>query len=172
MAQAGLDPLAARLWFESVDADRSGLLDAKELRQALDIGGLNYSLLQAHLFVRAFDSQGKHKLNLPEFIELHNFLSSIQDSFDHVARGGRTIGVPEAQQALARMGFSVDATASQAMLMRHDPDMRGQFGRDEWLKMCLFMRTAQRAFAAFDTARAGRVEMAFNQFVYAAAHVA
>lgn len=116
MAQAGLDPLAARLWFESVgethgplstasdarvpcptakctctsfsaatfccrrgcgvamyaqtvgcstaprpvlpnptpliDADRSGLLDAKELRQALDIGGLNYSLLQAHLFVR------------------------------------------------------------------------------------------------------------------------
>lgn len=41
-----------RLWFESVDADNSGLLDAKELRQALEIGGLGYSLQQAHQFVR------------------------------------------------------------------------------------------------------------------------
>ncbi len=49
---SSVDAVVARLWFESVDVDSSGLLDAKELRKALDIGGLEYSLGQAHLFVR------------------------------------------------------------------------------------------------------------------------
>jgi Ca2+-binding EF-hand superfamily protein len=37
-------------WFSSVDSDRSGQIDVKELQRALAMGGLNFSLaVVAHM---------------------------------------------------------------------------------------------------------------------------
>ncbi|GFR40610.1 hypothetical protein Agub_g1191 [Astrephomene gubernaculifera] len=172
MAGCTVDPLVARLWFESVDVDMSGLLDAKELRQALDIGGLVYSLEEAHLFIRAFDSKGNQTLNVNEFVELHKFLSSVQDTFALYSRGGRALAASNAAQALGRMGFTLDPTALQAVLRRFDKANTGMLDVTEFLHACLFLRTAARAFQAFDTGRTGRVELNFNQFCYAASYLA
>ncbi|GLI69624.1 hypothetical protein VaNZ11_014291 [Volvox africanus] len=167
-----VDPTVARLWFESVDADSSGLLDAKELRQALDIGGLDYTLAQAHLFVRAFDSTGNQKLNVNEFVELHLFLEAVQSCFSRVARGGRWLSASDIQQALSFMGHSLSSTAMQAVLSRYDVDRRSHFGVDDFLQMCLFLRTASRAFQAFDPTKCGFAQLNFNQFCYAASYLA
>ncbi|GIL89461.1 hypothetical protein Vretimale_18943 [Volvox reticuliferus] len=167
-----VDPTVARLWFESVDADSSGLLDAKELRQALDIGGLDYTLAQAHLFVRTFDSTGNQKLNVNEFVELHLFLETVQSSFSRVARGGRWLSTADVKQALNLMGHSLSDTAMQAVLSRYDMNRRGNFGVEEFLQMCLFLRTAGRAFQAFDPTKCGFAQFNFNQFCYAASYLA
>ncbi|KAG2444090.1 hypothetical protein HYH02_009032 [Chlamydomonas schloesseri] len=169
---AGVDPYVARLWFESVDADGSGLLDAKELRQAFDIGGLGYSLQQAHQFVRAFDSKGNHKLNVNEFVELHRFLSAVTDAFSAVSKGSKTITAADAPQALARLGYTLDPHALNAVLLRHDTDVSGTFARDDFLRISLFLHTARRGFTAFDTQRSGKIELNFNQLVYAASYLA
>ncbi|GIL89460.1 hypothetical protein Vretifemale_17272 [Volvox reticuliferus] len=130
-----VDPTVARLWFESVDADSSGLLDAKELRQALDIGGLDYTLAQAHLFVRTFDSTGNQKLNVNEFVELHLFLETVQSSFSRVARGGRWLSTADVKQALNLMGHSLSDTAMQAVL-----------SRSPWLPYDIFLRAYRPSF--------------------------
>ncbi|PNH04080.1 Peflin [Tetrabaena socialis] len=167
-----VDPLVARLWFESVDIDKSGSLCAKELRQALDIGGLSFSLGQAHLFVRAFDSQGNHRLNVNEFVALHSFLAGAQECFAQAARGARALAAADAAQALGRLGFTADAPAMQALLSRHDPEAKGLLTAENFLSMSLFMLSARRAFTTFDTARSGRIELSFNQFVYTSSHLA
>ncbi|KAG2497582.1 hypothetical protein HYH03_004328 [Edaphochlamys debaryana] len=168
-----VDPLVAQLWFEFVDSDRSGLLTAKELRQALEIGGLDYSLPQAYMFVRAFDSKNNQKLNVNEFVELHKFLSSVTDAFVGVAgAAGRSVSGEQALAALGRLGYTLDPSAGQAMLQRHDIEGKGVFGRDDFLRIALFMHTSRRAFQAFDTARSGRVDFTFNQFCYASSFLA
>ncbi|GLC37051.1 hypothetical protein PLESTB_001396900 [Pleodorina starrii] len=159
-------------WFQCVDTDGSGLLDAKELRQALDIGGLSYTLAQVHLLVRAFDSKGNQKLDLNEFVELHRFLDAVQTCFSHFARGGSRLSAADAQQALIHMGHRLDGTVMRAVLDRYDTDTRGTFGVEDFLRMCLFLRTAARAFQAFDTGKRGTVQLSLNQLCYAASYLA
>ncbi len=58
------------------------------------------------------------------------------------------------------------------MMSRHDPDNSGTLSLDEYIRMCLFLQSCVRTFTAFDQQRTGRITLDFNQWVYAASHVA
>ncbi len=69
-------------------------------------------------------------------------------------------------------GFQLDEPVLAAMMSRHDPDNSGTLTLDEYIRMCLFLQSCVRTFTAFDPQRTGQIRLDFNQWVYAASHVA
>lgn len=58
---------------------------------------------------------------------------------------------------------------------KFDPEASGSAPKrltlDAFIRGCLFLQTAARAFAAFDPERSGSITTNFSQFVYCASHV-
>ncbi|GIL47881.1 hypothetical protein Vafri_4511 [Volvox africanus] len=160
-------------WFASIDIDRSGELDVNELQRALSLGNLNFGVSDVDQMIRAFDTRGRRRLSFQEFQRLHEFLVNIQSSFEYFdADRSRTLQVNEVQQALRHAGFQLDNPVLAAMMSRHDPDNSGTLTLDEYIRMCLFLQSCVRTFTAFDPQRSGQIRLDFNQWVYAASHVA
>ncbi|PNW85918.1 hypothetical protein CHLRE_03g200050v5 [Chlamydomonas reinhardtii] len=160
-------------WFASIDIDRSGELDVKELQRALSMGNLHFGISDVDQMIRAFDTRGRRRLSFPEFQRLHEFLVNIQNSFAYFdADRSRTLQTNEVQQALNHAGFRLDPPVLAAMMSRHDPDNSGTLSLDEYIRMCLFLQSCVRTFTAFDQQRTGKITLDFNQWVYAASHVA
>lgn len=67
-------------------------------------------------------------------------------------------------------GFKLDQPAFYAMLKSFDPDRNGQLGLPEFIAMTLFLRSATATFQAFDQQRTGRINLDYNQFIYACAN--
>lgn len=70
-----------KAWFDAIDVDRSGRLDAKELQRALAMGNLNFGHNDVDQMVRAFDTDNSRTLGFGEFSRLHYFLVNVQNSF-------------------------------------------------------------------------------------------
>ena len=57
------------------------------------------------------------------------------------------------------------------MVKAFDPDRNGQLGLAEFIAMTLFLKSCAATFAAFDTQNTGRIQLDFNQFIYACGNV-
>ncbi|GAX72750.1 hypothetical protein CEUSTIGMA_g206.t1 [Chlamydomonas eustigma] len=170
-ASPGLDPKVAS-WFQAIDTDRTGSIDNKELQRALAMGHLTFSLGDTDQMIRAFDTKGARTLNLQEFIKLHEFLNNVTSSFNFFDKPPRrALNLDQLVQALRHAGFSMDPPVVQAMFKRHDPDNSSSLSLDEYIRMCLFLQSCVRTFGAFDSQRAGKINLDFNQFVYATSHI-
>ncbi|KAI8462649.1 MAG: hypothetical protein J3K34DRAFT_175924 [Monoraphidium minutum] len=161
-----------RQWFNSIDVDCSGHLDAKELQRALALGNLNFSLTDVDHMVRACDPDNTRTLGFEDFQRLHNFLVNVQASyhaFDRDCSGRLT--TDEVTTALRQAGFTLDPPAVTALMDRFDPDNNKQLTLDEFIRACLFLQTGARTFAAFDPRRSGSITVNFSQFIYCCSHV-
>jgi len=164
---AAPDPVVVS-WFQSVDTNNGGTVDAAELQRALALGGLNYDTTCTGVMIRAFDSSGKGALNLEEFTRLHHFLTSVNQSFYTFDsdRSGQ-LSTSEVHNALQQAGFKMDPPVLAAALKRHDTSKSGNLHLTEYIQLCLMLQNCHRAFAAFDPQRTGKIALSFNQFVYA-----
>ena len=117
-------------WFDSIDADRSGRLDARELQRALALGNLNFDASVCAAMVRAFASGGARTLAFDEFSRLHHFLVNVQKSFSEADRdrSGRL--------SLVRTG---------GLHMRGAPAMAARARTPRFLGLCAMMLNAPRA---------------------------
>jgi hypothetical protein len=68
-------------------------------------------------------------------------------------------------------GHQLDAPAFTALFEAYNPERNGTLDLTEVMALILFMQSASATFAAFDPQRRGRIELDWNQFVYAAANV-
>jgi Ca2+-binding EF-hand superfamily protein len=110
-------------WFASIDTDKSGQLNAKELQKALALGNLNFSLTDVDHMVRAFDATQSRTLGFDEFQRLHNFLVNVQGSFRTFDRDrSGKLSTDEINSALKQAGFALDGPAVAAMIERFDPE--------------------------------------------------
>lgn len=161
-----------RQWFDSIDLDRNGSLNAPELQRALALGNLHFGLNDVDQMIRAFDANNSRTLAFDEFLKLHHFLVQVQQSFMtfDTDRSGK-LSPDELSSALRQAGFYLDRPAQDAMMHKFDPDSSASFSLDEYVRACLFLQTASRTFSAFDPQRRGTVQLTFNQFVYACSHV-
>jgi Ca2+-binding EF-hand superfamily protein len=159
-------------FFSTIDVNKNGTLDAKELQQALAMGNLKYGINDMDLMVTAFDSSGSRSLTLTEFTALHSFLTNALDSF-RVADAQRVgaLGIDELEASLKTMGFTIDRPALSALVKRHDSDRNQKLKVGQFVRLSLFMHSSMRTFSAFDTQRAGSITLNFSQFVYATSHV-
>eukprot|EP00899_Mesostigma_viride_P019619 jgi/Mesvir1/27659/Mv07382-RA.1 len=157
-----------KMWFDAVDTDRSGSIQYKELQRALAMGNLNFSPAVCVQLIRAHNKSGTNTLSFAEFVELHRFLSSAQDSFQYFDKDrSGSLGLGEIYQALKHSGFTLDQTAFYSVCKSFDPDLTGNLRLDAYIALSLFLSSASKTFSAFDPQRTGKVTLDFNQFLYA-----
>ena len=65
-------------------------------------------------------------------------------------------------------GYRLDQPAFEAAMRAFDPDRNAHFELAEYIAFNLFLRSAAQTFRSFDSAGQNRINLDFNQFVYAA----
>jgi len=92
---------------------------------------------------RLHDSEGKHKLSLPEFRDLNTFLTSTQAAFRRAdSPGARTLGTAEVGQALSQGGAHLcpppRLPSQQQQVRKVHVSFLSRFGAQLWKRMsCL-----------------------------------
>ena len=170
-ATGGATPEQLRAWFDAIDRNRNGALAAVELQNALQLGGLNFSLATVAHIIRIHDRTGKGAIAFADFSRLHEFLTNVQHSFEYFDKDkSGSLSYDEIFAALQHAGYTLERQALQAVFQRFDPARSGALGLAEFLALTLFLRSATATFNAFDPQRTGVVRLSFNQFLYAASH--
>ncbi|KAL2623079.1 hypothetical protein R1flu_003284 [Riccia fluitans] len=161
-----------KMWFDSVDTDRSGSINCQELQRALGAGNLHFTESVVYQMIKLYDQDFSGSMNFTEFCSLHQFLVLVQNSFRGPFGSGRDrLSLNEVYEALRVVGFSLDQPSFYSACQSFDKGRTGQFTLDHYMSMCIFLKSAQNLFRAFDTQRDGRVTLDFNQFVYCAANL-
>ncbi|KAK9812460.1 hypothetical protein WJX73_001488 [Symbiochloris irregularis] len=158
-------------WFDSIDKDRSGTLDVKELQAALALGNLVFSLKTVAHMVRIHDPDRSGTINFQEFGALHAFLMNMQASFKYFDRDrSNSLDKQETFQALSHAGYRLDGPAFEALFKAYDPDHDNVMGLPEYIAMTLVLQSAAKTFQAFDSQRTGRISLGWDQWIYAVAN--
>mmetsp|Transcript_21549 Transcript_21549/g.53272 ORF Transcript_21549/g.53272 Transcript_21549/m.53272 type:complete len:179 (-) Transcript_21549:1438-1974(-) len=156
--------------FLATDVDRNGQISGVEMQTVLAAGGLNFSLQTVMQLINLHSRREDGTLEFAEFKAVQQFLSNIQASFQHfdASRTGR-LSKSEVLRALHHAGFGhVDEGAVKSACQAFDPDRSNSLSLDQYIAMTMFLLGAKKAFEAFDAQKSGRINVDFNQFVYAA----
>mmetsp|Transcript_15340 Transcript_15340/g.32977 ORF Transcript_15340/g.32977 Transcript_15340/m.32977 type:complete len:170 (+) Transcript_15340:1754-2263(+) len=161
-----------RQWFRMVDTDNSGEVDASELQIALRQARMNFSLHSCAMLIRMYDASRSGTVNFNEFVGLHRFILSVQQSFARFdADRNGVLDFNEVHQALQFNGFLLDGPAYQAAFSAFDPEKRGSLKMDDYIQLAAFLSAAKSMFEAFDPHRTGTVHLNLSQFVYGTSHL-
>ncbi|MCO5607051.1 hypothetical protein L7F22_061243 [Adiantum nelumboides] len=95
----------------------------------------------------------------------------VQSSYAKFARDRSFLELNDVYLALQEIGYSLDQPAFYTACQSFDPNKLGKFRLDDYISLCIFLQSARNLFGAFDTKKAGRVALDFNQFVYCAANL-
>ena len=104
-----VDPQVAQ-WFQAVDQDNSGHIDAKELGQALANGDMSkFSEEACQLMITMFDSNLTGTIDINEFGKLFAYINQWKGTFEKYDRDrSGVIDQGEFSQALQEMGYRSD----------------------------------------------------------------
>ena len=182
-------------WFESIDTNRDGLLDAKELQKALamgnmkvmertklrprwEVGGrltkkpIQFSLATVAQMMRIHDSSRNNAgtITFADFTSLHMLLKSFSETFHRhdVNKAGR-LNLQQVQQAVQAVGHTLDEAAFLAVSRSFDPNHTHDMGLPEFVALCSFLESARATFVAYDPQRTGIISLNYSQFCYCAA---
>ena len=67
-------------------------------------------------------------------------------------------------------GFRLDQHAFEALFTAFDPDKSQGLSLTEYMGMTCFLQMSTHMFSGFDPQRSGRIQLDFNQWVYACAN--
>ncbi|GAB4818300.1 hypothetical protein N2152v2_005346 [Parachlorella kessleri] len=117
------------------------------------------------------DRDGSGTIGFDEFQALHQWIVNTQNAFMMYDRdrSGYLSG-DEVFQGLTYAGYRFDQPSFQALLRTFDPDRNGRFSLAEFIAMSMFIQCVTNVFRAFDSTSSGRINLDFNQFLYAAAN--
>lgn len=153
-------------WFRAVDRDGSGRIDLSELNSALSSAGFQFSIGTTEKLLMMFDNDRSGHITYDEFVQLHQFISQMQNGFQQrdTSRDGR-LDSNEIRAALAASGFTLAEDTFQALMRRFDRQRRGNLGFDDYVELSVFLSKARNSFAYYDRQRTGQVTFTFDTFV-------
>ncbi|KAL6514153.1 hypothetical protein OROHE_019140 [Orobanche hederae] len=152
-----------REWFDRVDYQKTGNITATQLKSVFAVGNLHFPISVVQQMVRMYDFDRIGTMSFEEFVELNKFL----------LKSGRGFLVPdEAYEALVKIGFSLDSPAFYTACESFDQSRSGKLRLDDFISLCIFVQSTRDMFNSFDTSKAGRVTLDFNQFLYCMLQIA
>ncbi|KAK1394817.1 Calcium-dependent protein kinase 23 [Heracleum sosnowskyi] len=159
-----------KVWFDRVDSDKTGSITAAQLKAALSVGNLEFSISVVQQMIRMYDFDRNGTMSFQEFVELNRFLLKVQQAFSDSERGRGYIVPDDVYEALQKLGFSLDSPAFYTVCQSFDQKKNGRFRLDDFISLCIFVQSSRNMFNSFDTSRQGRVSLDLNQFIYCTAN--
>ncbi|XP_074542207.1 peflin [Halichoeres trimaculatus] len=155
-------------WFYTVDTDRSGFINVKELKQALV--NSNWSAFNDEtclMMINMFDKTRSGRIDLFGFSALWDFMQrwkALFQQFDRDRSG--CISSAELHQALAQMGYNLSSQFSDTLVRRFS--VRG--GRpgiqlDRFIQVCTQLQTMTQVFRERDTNMSGNIRISYEDFL-------
>uniref|UniRef100_A0A8C6IVT6 Peflin n=1 Tax=Melopsittacus undulatus TaxID=13146 RepID=A0A8C6IVT6_MELUD len=166
-APPGVDPEALS-WFQAVDADHSGYISVKELKQALV--NSNWSTFNDEtclLMINMFDRTRSGRIDVYGFSALLRFIQQWRNLFQQYDRDqSGSISFNELQQAFSQMGYNLSPQFSQLLLARYaqrSPSPSIQL--DRFIHICMQLQSTTDAFREKDTGLVGNVRLSYEDFL-------
>uniref|UniRef100_A0A8B9FA73 Peflin n=1 Tax=Amazona collaria TaxID=241587 RepID=A0A8B9FA73_9PSIT len=166
-ALPGVDPEAFS-WFQAVDADHSGYISVKELKQALV--NSNWSTFNDEtclLMINMFDRTRSGRIDVYGFSALLRFIQQWKNLFQQYDRDqSGSISFSELQQAFSQMGYNLSPQFSQLLLARYaqrSPSPSIQL--DRFIQICMQLQSTTDAFREKDTGLVGNVRLSYEDFL-------
>ncbi|XP_039367860.1 peflin [Mauremys reevesii] len=167
----GVDPEAFS-WFQTVDADHSGYISIKELKQALV--NSNWSAFNDEtclMMINMFDKTKSGRIDVFAFSALWRFIQQWKNLFQQYDRDrSGSINFSELQQALAQMGYNLSPQFTQLLLARYSQRAsNATIQLDSFIQLCTQLQSITEAFQEKDTGRVGSVRLSYEDFLTMAA---
>ena len=140
-------PADVRAVFERFDANRSGKLDVRELRRALEAAGLQPSAKEAERILVKFDADGNGLLDLSEFSQL---VSEMRGAHIQGTRGSEEAlraGLGTKDEEIARMRAALSQKDGEIVALRRELTRAQQVPED-----------VRVAFDRYDRSRRGQLD--------------
>ncbi|XP_059686864.1 peflin [Gavia stellata] len=166
-APPGVDPEAFS-WFQAVDADRSGYISVKELKQALV--NSNWSTFNDEtclLMINMFDKTRSGRIDVYGFSALLRFIQQWKNLFQQYDRDqSGSISFSELQQAFSQMGYNLSPQFSQLLLARYaQRSSNPSIQLDRFIQICMQLQSTTDAFREKDTGLVGNVRLSYEDFL-------
>uniref|UniRef100_A0A8C5P8T9 Peflin n=1 Tax=Leptobrachium leishanense TaxID=445787 RepID=A0A8C5P8T9_9ANUR len=163
----GVDPEAFS-WFQSVDADRSGNITFKELKQALV--NTNWSTFNDEtcvMMINMFDKTGTGKIDVFGFSALWRFVQQWKTMFHQFDRDrSGNISHGELHQALSQMGYTLSPQLIQLIMARYGQrSANPTLQLDRFIQVCTQLQSMTEAFREKDTGRSGNARLSYEDFL-------
>ncbi|XP_037811831.1 peflin [Lucilia sericata] len=154
-------------WFNMVDQDRSGKINATELKAALTNGrGQNFSDTACKLMISMFDNDASGTIDIYEFEKLFQYINQWLQVFKNYDRDGSGhIDENELTQALTQMGFRFSPEFIQFLVKKNDPQNQREISVDQFIVLCVQIQRFTEAFRQRDTQQNGVITIGFEDFL-------
>ncbi|XP_051527142.1 peflin-like [Myxocyprinus asiaticus] len=164
----GVNPEAYQ-WFSSVDTDRSGYINQKELKQALiNSNNSTFNDETCIMMLNMFDKTKTGRIDVLGFSALWTFLQQWRALFQQFDRDrSGSINSNEMHQALSQMGYSLSPQFIHELVNRFSArgGVNGVLQLDSFIQVCTQLQSMTQAFREKDTAMTGNVRMSYEDFL-------
>ncbi|XP_042384496.1 calcium-binding protein CBP-like [Zingiber officinale] len=154
--------------FQAADRDGSGIIDDKELQQALSSYNQSFSMRTVHLLMYLFTSTNVRKIGPKEFASVFYSLQSWRAIFERFDRdrSGR-IDTTELREALLSLGFSVSPSILDLLVSKFDKSggKSKAIEYDNFIECCLTVKGLTEKFKEKDTKYSGSATFTYESFM-------
>uniref|UniRef100_A0A3B3YYQ8 Peflin n=1 Tax=Poecilia mexicana TaxID=48701 RepID=A0A3B3YYQ8_9TELE len=158
-------------WFHSVDADRSGFINSKELKQALvNSNWSNFNDETCLMMINMFDKTRSGRVDLFGFSALWDYIQQWRALFQqHDRDRSGSISGTELHQVLTLMGYKLSPQFSE-MLVQRFGGRGGAHGiqLDRFIQACTQLQSMTQVFRERDTGMTGNVRLSYEDFLASA----
>ncbi|XP_054165896.1 programmed cell death protein 6-like [Oppia nitens] len=150
-------------YFQSVDTDRSGIINALELQKALSNGSFEaFDLQTIHLMIAMFDKTKSRSIDLDAFRNLWQYITNWLNCFQSydLDKSGQ-IDVRELKHALTSFGYRFSDQFYEKLMTRFEQIIHF----DDFIKICIHLQSLTDEFRRLDTDLDGMVTLSYENFV-------
>jgi len=163
--QPQVEPQIAQ-WFNAVDQDRSGQIDAKELQRALVNGNWSHFSEEAcRMMIDMFDRDKSGQINMQEFGALFAYINQWKGLFESIDRDrSGFIEQGEFSEALTKMGYRFSPTFVQNLLGKYDQRTR-RLTLDNFIVASVQIKRLTDSFRSRDKEMRGSATLTYEDFI-------
>ncbi|XP_055686042.1 peflin [Lutzomyia longipalpis] len=162
----GINPETQRI-FGVVDRDRSGKINAEELKSALVNGrGQNFSDTACRLMIGMFDQDHSGTIDINEFDRLYTYINQWLNAFKSYDRDSSGhIDEGELSSAFQQMGFRFSPDFIKFLVKKSDPQNHREISVDQFIVLCVQIQRFTEAFRQRDSEQKGIIQISFEDFI-------